>query len=227
MPRPRSADPLTAATTALLLPFLRPHGFKRKSNRLIVRITDGVAQFVHIHLSCWGGKDFRVHYVALPLFCPRDYLILQPGDTLNRENGAEAWFPAQTHELAGASMETVVRMLHEQALPFFDATRTVQGLLGCLRRERWGSDHHLNMEKGCCLARLHQLDEAQERLHRAIDLYREDGRDWCEGFIQQCECLLVSIRAGRADEQLREWTRHSVTALGFQSLVSEDMLEEF
>jgi hypothetical protein len=224
MPRPRSADPLTATTTSVLLPFLRQHGFKRKSNRLIVRVAQGIAQFVHLHQSGWGGKDFRVHYVALSLFPPRDYLILQPGDTLNRHGGAEAWFPAQTHEQADASMETVVRMLQGQGFPFFDATKTVAGLLAFLQREPLGSDHHRCMEIGCCLARLHRLDEARERLHQAIALYREDGRDWCAGYIEQCQCLLASIDAGRTEEQLREWAQHSIQALSFEGLVSGDPL---
>src|ERR1051326_9553378 len=109
MTRPRSRDPLTAATSAILIPFLRPNGFRRASNRLIARLTDGMCQFLWLHLSGWVGKDFRVHYVTLSLFCPRDFLVLQAGDCLQRPNGSVLWLPAQTHELADESMATVIR----------------------------------------------------------------------------------------------------------------------
>jgi hypothetical protein len=215
----RSADPLAAAVTSILLPFLRPHGFRRKSNRVLARLSADILQFFELQLSAHGGKEFCVHYAALALFCPRDHWVLQPGDRLRRENGAEAWFPAASHEVADTSMREVTQMARDQALPFLDATRTVEGLLAILEKERWGSQHHLSLEKGCCAAKLGRLDAAQEYLHRAIALYREDGRAWCAEGIERCEQLLAAIRAGAADDLLRQWTTHSIGRLRVQSLV--------
>ncbi len=119
----RSSDPLTAATTSILVPELRSHGFRRKTNRLLARIQDDILQFLDFQMSASGGKDFCVNYAAISLLCPRDYWILQPGTRLNRENGAEAWLPAKSHEDADASMAKVVNLVRTQALPFFERTK--------------------------------------------------------------------------------------------------------
>src|SRR4051794_33981471 len=84
----RSSDPLTAATTSILIPELWSHSFRRKTNRIIARIQDDILQVFDLQLSAYGGKDFCINYASLSLFCPREYLILQPGARLTRENGA-------------------------------------------------------------------------------------------------------------------------------------------
>ena len=131
----RSADPLTAATTAILLPQIRPAGFRRKTNRVIARVCSDILQFLDLQLSAFGGKAFCVNYASISLFCPREFLVLQPGDRLRRDNGAEAWVSAKTHEEADESMKLVAQLFTIQALPFFDSTRTPEGLLASFQRE--------------------------------------------------------------------------------------------
>jgi hypothetical protein len=106
---------------------------------------------------------------SISLFCPRDYWILQPGARLNREKRAEAWLSAKSHDDADASMAKVVNMVRTQALPFFKGTKSVDGLLECLKRENWGSRHHLYREMAFCEARAGRAGEAQSHAVRAIE----------------------------------------------------------
>jgi hypothetical protein len=214
----RSSDPLTAATTSILIPELRSHGFRRKTNRVIARILDDILQFFDLQLSAYGGKDFCVNYASLSLFCPRDYLILQLGARLNWENGAEAWLSAKTHAEADASMAQVASMVQMQALPFFEATKSVERLLECLKRENWGSRHHLHLEMAFCEARLGRFGEAQAHALRAIDLYREDGRDWCADYIDLCQRLIAGIESDKLTEMFQHWIEHSVGKLGLSRI---------
>ena len=209
----RPADPLWAATRAILLPALRPLGLVRKTNRMIGRLTSGILQFLDLQVTRWGDKDFCINYASLSLWRPREYLVLQPGARLQRANGGEAWLPASTVEEAHASMHEVVAMSREQAIPFFESTKTVEGLLAHLEKERWGSEHHLNFDKACCAAKLGRLSQAATFLERAIDLYREDGRPWCHENIELCGRLLAAVRNDEAEALLRDWQSQSVANL--------------
>jgi hypothetical protein len=210
----RSSDPLTAATTSVLIPELRLHGFQRKTDRLIARIREDILQFFDLQLGAYGNKDFCVNYASLSLFCPRDYLSLQPGARLKRQNGAEAWLSAKTHDDADGSMTKVVNMAQTQALPFFDATKSVGGLLECLKGERWGSRHHLYLEMAFCEARIDRFDDAKSHALQAIDLYREDGRAWCPGYIELCQRLIGGIESNKLADIFQRWIDHSVGNLG-------------
>jgi hypothetical protein len=214
----RSSDPLTAATTSILIPELRSHGFRRKTNRIIARIQDDILQFFDLQLSAYGGKNFCVNYASISLFCPRDYLILQPGARLKRANGADAWLPAKTHEDADASMAQVANMARTQALPFFDATKSADGLLGWLKRENWGSRHHLYLEMAFCEAWLGRISEAKAHALRAIELYREDSRDWCPEYIDLCEQLIAGIESNNSTERFQHWIEHSDGKLGLSRI---------
>lgn len=214
----RSSDPLTAATTSILIPELRLHGFRRKTSRIIARIQDDILQFVDLQLEAYGSKGFCVNYASLSLFCPRDYLILQPGARLKRENCAEAWLPAKSHDEADASMAIVVNMARTQAVPFFDATKSVGGLLACLKRESWGSQHHLYLEMAFCEARMGRFDDARSHALRAIDLYREDGRAWCPEYIERCQRLIGGIESDNLAEMFHSWIDHSVGKLGLSKI---------
>jgi hypothetical protein len=215
----RSSDPLTAATTAILLPRLRAAGFRRKTNRIIARLNRDILQFFDLQLSRYGDNNFYVDYASLSLFRPRDYLILEPGARLKTEDGAEAALPADTHDAADSSMAFVVKMAEAQALPFFEATKTAEGLLTYLESEPLASRHHWNLEKACCAAAIGRLPLARTYALAAIELYREDGRSWCIQGIELCERLLSSIENGKVPELLQEWRDHSIAKLGLEKLL--------
>lgn len=214
----RSSDPLTAATTSILLPELRCHGFRRKTNRVMARIQEDILQFLDLQMSAYGGKDFCVNYASISIFCPRDYFVLQPGSRLKWDNGAEAWLSAKAHDDADASMAKVANMVQTQALPFFESTKSVKGLLECLKRESWGSRHHLYLEMAFCEGRRGRFGEAEAHALRAIELYHEDGRDWCAEYIDLCQRLIAGIERDKLTEMFQQWINHSVRKLGLSKI---------
>jgi hypothetical protein len=218
MPTTRSKDPLTAAATSILLPALRPYGFERKTNRVIARVCSAdILQFFDLQLGSYGSKDFCVNYASISLVCPRDYLILEPGNRLSHRNGAAAWFSAVTHEEADSSMLEVAKMAVGQAVPFFDRSRTLADQLGLHHSDK----HHGCLEMACLSARLGRTEDAVAYALRAIKLYREDGREWCPQYITHCEALINSIQAGNYVQLLGEWRDHSIATLRLEGLITE------
>src|SRR5215210_4936016 len=164
-------DPLTAATTAELIPIIRPHGFQRRSTRLFGRLGECAFQLLHIQKSSYGGGDFCVDYASMMLFPPEDNIVLQPGNRLERARGRDAWWPAASHEQAQTSMGEVAHAVVTQALPFFNATRSASGLYAYLMKDDWGSRHHLELARGTCLAWMGDVARARKHLEHAARLY--------------------------------------------------------
>jgi hypothetical protein len=232
-------DPISAATTSLLLPGLEAEGFKRFTNRIIARIVDDTFQFVSVHLSRRGTRWFKLHYASICLFRPRDGLPLQPGDTIFRTVESSSAlrrlfrikerrfaFDGTGPESANASMSEAAPLVAAQAIPFFERTRTTLLLYEILRKERWGAEHHLQFQMGCCLARLQRLSEAEKALRRAVRLYEKDGYDWCRDEIKRVNSLLTAIKEGRSDEQLNAWTRTSISNLELGAFAAKNFAQQ-
>jgi hypothetical protein len=210
----RSKDPLTAATTSILMPALQAHGFIRVTNRLIARDRNLILQSISLQLSQWGNRMFCVNYAVNSLFRPREFLTLSPGGRLKRRRfGGEVWWDSDTHEKADEAMQEVTSLILSKTLPWFDKCDTVKGLYKILSRERWGSRHHLEFEKACCLARLGRLDEAKDRLDTAIKLFIDDGRDWTPQYVNECQDLIDAIERGNHDQLLSDWVEWSIGQL--------------
>lgn len=219
-------DPISVATESLLVPRLRAHGFERLTNRITARIVDDILQFVSVQVSRRGSRWFRLEYASIGLFRPRDTLPLQPGGTITRmpesqtlverlfrTGSRQAGFDGTSMEAATASMSEAAGLVETQAIPFFAQTRTPALLYNKLLHERWGSDHHLHFEVGCCRTRMGQFEEASTALRRALRLYREDGRDWCGQEVERVTALLAALEQGRSHDVLERWTRESMTNL--------------
>lgn len=217
----RSADPLTAATTAILRPAIRPDGFDLLSRRSFARVRAGILHFIDLQLSTWGGKMFCVNYAAISLYSPRDHFVLEPGDRLRKESGGEKWWPADNHDSANNSAFEVVKALKAQALPFFDRAQTTAGYLEIMERKKGGSFHHLLFERACVYARLELNGAAKEALAAAIRLYGEDGRSWCAACIVRCEELLAAIERGRVEALLTQWTDKSIGSLRLEKFLEK------
>ena len=215
--RRRSIDPLTAALTEIFLPVVRPMGFFRKSGRDIVRVTDGILQLLSFQKSGWGGGDFCVNYVSMLLFMPAEHVVLEPGGRLSGEasGGPERWWQSGTHQQADDSMSQVLDAFTTEAAPFFESTRSVAGLLKHLlsipRR-----DHHDELKRGACFARLGFIDQATHHLRRAVDLYVEDGRPWCADYAEQATMLLHACESREQQQLLAEWELFSRSKLGLE-----------
>lgn len=145
-------------------------------------------------------------------------MILQPGARLKWENGADAWLSAKTHAEADASMGKVANMVQSQALPFFEATKSVDRLREYLIRENWGLRYHLHLEIAFCEARSGRVAEAQNHAIQAIELFREDGRTWCSEYIDLCQQLLSGIEGDKLADKMQRWIDHSVCKLGLSKI---------
>jgi hypothetical protein len=219
MPKTRSKDPLLAATTSILLPVVKPFGFQRYGSRKLVRICDDILHLIGPWYSIWGGRDFYIDCCAMPLVPPTDFIYLTWGDRLRDEmTGYDSW-PGQTHELADASMQRVVQLMHKRVLPsYFEQLETTEAFLGLLQR-RPDPDHHTHFERACCLVKLQCLDEANEELTAAIRGYVEDGRSWCFPKAAQCEQMLKAISDGASLELYQRWRTETVRNLRLQKIV--------
>jgi len=212
----RAQDPLTAALSDIFLPAVRRFGFERKSARLIVRISDGILQLLNFQKSGYGGGDFCVNYASMPLFMPREYIVLEPGGRLTGQQypgQIDRWWPSATHESADRSMREVLDAFHGEGSRFFESTKTVIGLLEHLLPIRL-DDHHYEFERGACFARLGSVDEAVPRLRRAVTLYHEDGRDWCAEYADRATSLMRACESGTHSSLLVRWEEFSRTRLG-------------
>lgn len=231
-----SRDPISDATSTILTPSLEVQGFKRLTNRITARIVDDVLQFVSVQVSRRGTQRFHLGYASICLFRPRDMLPLQPGGLILGSAAPRTWlqrllrlgseqrgFDGTEPDLAHASMTEAVGLVSTLALPFFAQTRTTPLLYERLLQERWGSQHHLLFEMGCCLTRLKRFIEAERVLKRAVLLYEKDGRDWCRREIERISSLSTAIQQGRSDERLIEWTQESVATLALDSLCTGNL----
>jgi hypothetical protein len=221
MTRARSADPLVAATTSILLPALRPLGFRRKSDRVIARVHADILQFFDLQLSSYGGKRFCVNYASLPLSPPRDCLVLAYGDRLRGEAGGEVWFDSSTHDRADEAMGRVAALAQAQAVPFFEATASIEGLLARISRFALAEQHHGILDRACCMARLERFDEAHALALQAVVRYRKDGRPFCAAYVELCDQLIAGLAEETAGELLRRWVERSVGALRLEKLFQD------
>ncbi len=219
MPRTRSKDPLLAATTSILLPVVRPFGFRRYGSRKLARICDDILHIIGPWYSGWGGRDFYVECCALALVPPTDCIYLSWGNRLRDEmTGYDSW-PGQTHELADASMQRVVQLMYKRVLPsYFTQLETMDAFLELLQM-RTGPDHHTHFQRACCLVKLQRFAEANEELAAAIRHYVQDGRDWCFPKAAQCKQMVNAISDGTSLELYRQWRMESVRNLRLQKLL--------
>lgn len=223
MPRKRSKDPLTAATTSVLLPALRPHDFKRVTPRIIGKVTDDIFQFFNLQLAAFGGKDFCVNYASMLLSAPHDSLVLTYGDRLRDELGVDKWRPADTHASADVSMAEVVGLLEEQTLPFFQQTETRAGFLEYLSFSLGRQhQHHDLLNIAACAAALGQHEESVDRCRDAVRLYEEDGRSWCAEYIGYCRELINAVENGTAATCLMQLKKRTVQNLRLEKLVEQE-----
>ena len=215
-PRRRAQDPLTAALSDIFLPAVRPFGFDRKSARLVLRISDSILQLLDFQKSGYGGGDFCVNYASMALFLPREHIVLEPGGRLTGQQypgQIDRWWPSETHEGAARSMVEVLDAFHQEGRPFFESTKTVGSLLEHLLPIRL-NDHHYEFERGACFARLDSIGEAIHRLRRAVDLYDEDGRDWCAEYADRARSLMRACESGTHSSLLAEWEDFTRSRLG-------------
>jgi hypothetical protein len=219
-PEPDQRRALEAAIVDVLLPALEPAGFARFGSRNLGRVREGILQFVNVQAAVFGTRRFCVNYAALPLFRPHHMVALSLGDRLRDAQGDDAWWPAETAAEACASMAAAVTALQWQASPWFERTRSAEGLLVCLPPLTRESDPQDVFDRACCLARLGQLREAAHAAARARRFFLRDGRPAFLDLAEGCAMLFAAALAERVEPLLLQWQRQSARHLHLGRLAS-------
>lgn len=223
-PTGRSRDPLTAATTTFLAPFLSEHGFKKMTGRLFGRVTNGsILQYIDLQLSAYGGKDFAVNYASLLITRLRD----QTGSTtfrrLRRGKSEDGWWSAKNHELADGSMLDICSKLIDVALPWFETTATVLGLAGELGTRAGDGNPHTYFELGCCFVTAGDLAAARSPLQEAVRRFGQSyddipQRTWALKERNLAQELISAVEGGSHANLLATWREQTIANLKLEKI---------
>lgn len=208
------ADELAKAITKIVYPVLKLEGFRRNRRREFIRHQCGIVQRLDFQVNSWGGRDFCVN-ISANIVASNEFVTLQPGFRLTRDtDGGDLWLPSKTKDEAESSAAVILGSICEEAVPFFERTRTVEGLSEVLAKENWGSGHHLHFQRGVALALMGDTGGARKHLDDAIRLYQEDGREWCADKIDKAKQLSEALANGNAPQLLTRWERENAKAHG-------------
>jgi hypothetical protein len=213
----RSRDPYTAAFNDFLKPILKKAGFGARSAREFGRVRGPIYQFIFLQLSQWGSRDFCVNYSAIPLFIPRERLSWVIGGRFPRGKTSDGWWPSKALDEAEDSMKDVAATFRSFAIPWFDRTASVRGLVDELMRFESSPNAHIHFEIGCCLAWISDQQSVATLLN-AQNLYESSyeemrSRDWCLKGASDCALLLNGIAEGSSQAVLTDWITKTVEAL--------------
>ena len=217
----RSKDPLTAATTSVLKPALAEHGFRRHTGRCFVRYQRPVAQFLDIQLSSWGSKDFAINYFILPLFPQRAFIGSNFAGRFPRGKSGDGWWPAKDHARADSSMEEIVEKFHSFAIPIYDASATIDGLIRSLKPMTVSGNSHILRDyafsmiyAGDTSKGLGEMDGARNAFQKALG--EMSSRDWCAAAVRECDRLAEACAAGEQAALFEQWIERSEGTLKLQ-----------
>lgn len=207
-------DELALAITKIIYPVLKPEGFRRMRRREFIRTKNGIVQRLDFQINSWGGRLFCVN-ISTNLIASNEFVTLQPGFRLKRDtDGGDLWLPSKTKVDAETSATVIRGSIRAEALPFFEATETIEGFSALLATEQWGSLHHLNFQCGVAAVLRGVIPDARKHLTDAIRLYEEDGRDWCPNYIDRANQLREALATGTAMQLLDRWEQANRRAHG-------------
>jgi hypothetical protein len=210
----RMSDELAIAITKIIWPILKSEGFHRIRRKLLIRTQSRIVQRLDFQVSRWGGKNFCVN-VSANLIASNEHVTLSPGFRLTRDtDGGDLWLPSRTKAEAETSATAILGSIRAEALPFFEATETIEGFSAVLSKEKWGALHHLSFQRGVAAALMGIIPDARKHLTDAIRLYEEDGREWCPKYIEKAKQLLEALAAGTASQLLDRWEQANRKAHG-------------
>lgn len=199
----------TAARKKFIDSPLKEPGFKKYKTAFIGRLTeDGVFQFLNFEKSAHGGEQFAVDVAIRPMYCRNEsYLTLLPGNRLGAmatDGGSDKWWNYSTQEKALASFTEIAALLHEYALPFFDATTTSRGIIEAHEKKtfgdkvRWGTSGWGDYDLAHVYLRAGEEEKALAHFDAAHEKFSLDEREWAQCAARECLAMKPLIAAGRA-----------------------------
>ena len=113
MARKRSKDPITAATTSYLWPYLKEKGFVKSTARNFSKEVNGFFQQFWIDANGFNGRSsVRLHYSVMPI-AKDNVLSYSVGESL------DGW-DMSDHDLADAAMQDIVSTIENELIPKMD-----------------------------------------------------------------------------------------------------------
>ncbi|NOW44568.1 hypothetical protein FHW96_000710 [Novosphingobium sp. SG751A] len=199
------ANELAKAITKIICPILLTEGFRRARRHVFIRAENSIVQRLDFQLNGWGGRDFCVN-ISANLVAANEFVALQPGFRLKYDsNGGGNWLPSNTKEKAENSLDSVLKAIRVEALPYFEKIRSIEGFAALLANEQWGAAHHLSFQRGVAAATGGDTPNALLHLSNAIRLYQEDGREWCDHYVARAKILIEGLQEGSERNILAQW----------------------
>jgi hypothetical protein len=133
----RSIDPLTAATTTYLWPFLKSVGFKKLSPRKYAREINDTIQQLWVDANGFGGKRRTLFVLCVNAVYGNQSGYMDPCGF--RICKSETW-DMSTLESADNAMQEVVKALKETELERINSISSIEGIVTSLEgfwRTEW------------------------------------------------------------------------------------------
>lgn len=199
----------TAARRQFIESPLKELGFKKYKTVFIGRMTDdGIFQFLNFETSAHGGEQLTVDVAIRPMYCPHEsHLTLLPGNRLGAmasDGKHDRWWSYATEEKALASLTEIAGLLHEYALPFFNATTTSDAIIDAYENNtfgdqvRWGSTGWGNNDLAHIYLRAGELETARVQFDAACAKFSVDDREWAQAAARECRNMTALIGTGTA-----------------------------
>ena len=137
MARKRSNDPVTAATTSYLWPYLKEKGFVKSTARNFAREINGFFQQIWIDANGFSGKSsVRVHYNVMPI-AEENVSSYSVGD------GIDSW-DMSDHEKADISMQEIIEVIDKDLIPKMDSYSNFESYVYQFREYGCGIEEYKN-----------------------------------------------------------------------------------
>ena len=140
----RSKDPLTAATTTYLWPFLKNLDFKKVSPRKYAREVNDTIQQLWVDANGFGGKQRTLFVLCVNVVYGNQSGYMDPCGF--RICKSKTW-DMSNHEKADKYMQEVVEALKETELDKMNSISSVEGIVTSLKgfwRTEW-YEHNKNL----------------------------------------------------------------------------------
>ena len=191
-----SKDPLLAATTSLLWPVLKLHGFRKLAPRKFIRTVGVIAHRVTLDANGFGGKASTHLVYDVAQLCRPDL----GGYVLGGRLDGGPW-DMSTYEAAIASMQFVVARIEGSLMPWFSNVSTLQDLGLALQSLKTVPGEPVHFERAVNFAALGDLPAAKAEAERAI----AGTLPYWRGVDSPARELLASIEADNHEQLLARW----------------------
>lgn len=201
-------------------------GFKSYGTSYLARLTSGnILQLINFLKYRFGGQ-FKIEIAIRPMFCPHDnYLTLLPGNSLYgmaTNNKSDKWWKSTTKEEIDESLKDIHNLIHQFALPFFEATTNSCDILTSYKKNIfgkskfgnkicWGTEGWENFDFAHIYLHEDDRSNALKQIQKAYKEFQSDDREWAKVAASKCLEIMKIIHSGHSEinQYLEQTTRIS------------------